>query len=125
MNPFTRKAKVLPFEILDDVLVIHPTGKSLHAGESVVEKEITELHRKIEELQIRRVVVDIGIALHFGSLVIGALLMICVKVRENAGRAALCQATASMLETLQIMKVETLIPYFATLDEALAHVKSK
>lgn len=124
MKAFARKAKVLPFEMVDDVLVVHPTGQSLSAGESVIEREITELHHVIEDQSIRRAVVDIGVSPHFGSLVIGALITICLRTRQNNGKSAFCQASAGMLETLQIMKVETVIPYFPTMAEALEYVRN-
>ena len=47
MRPFTRKAKVLPFDVEDELLVLHPTGDMLSVGESSVEQEILALHAAI------------------------------------------------------------------------------
>ena len=122
MRPFARKAKVLPFDVEQDLLVLHPTGDMLAVGESVVEQEIADVHAAVSDNDIKRLVVDVGDAPHFGSLVMGALLTICLRVVELGGQVAMCQASESMRESLGIMKVDTVIPYHDTLELALAAV---
>lgn len=118
MRPFARKAKVLPFEVEGDMLVLHPTGDMLSVGESSVEQDISELHAAISDNNVRRLVVEFGESPHFGSLVIGAILTVCLRVLDTGGRAAMCHASSGMRDTLTMMRVDTIIPYHDTVEAA-------
>ncbi len=67
-------------------------------------------------------VVDLGTAPHFGSLIIGAIMALCKKVHDRGGRSAFCNASPGMLDAMQIMKIDSVMPYFRTRDQALASI---
>ena len=83
-------------------------------------KEIAGLHDLLTD--VKNIVIDIGASPYFGSLVLGSVIALCKRVTDAGGKAALYNASAGMRESLQIMKIDTIIPYFDTRDEALAAV---
>ncbi|MBW3541335.1 MAG: STAS domain-containing protein [Planctomycetes bacterium] len=65
---------------------------------------------------------NVGGAPYFSSIVIGAVMAMAEKVRSRGGRCAFCNASAGMRDILSIMKIDSVLPYFATRDEALRAV---
>ena len=119
-----RQHTVLKFERDGDTLIVLPTGDSLRVEERVLTKEIAALHEMIESKDLKNIVVDIGSSPYFGSLVLGAVIALCKRVTDAGGKAALCNATEGMRESLQIMRIDTIIPYFPTRDAALDEVRA-
>ncbi|MFQ5734661.1 MAG: STAS domain-containing protein [Planctomycetaceae bacterium] len=113
-----RQNKVLQYERNDDTLVVSPAGDSLRVEETALAKEVARLHEMLDDA--KNIVVDVGGSPYFGSLVLGSLIALCKRVTDAGGKAALCNASEGMRESLQIMKIDTIIPYFATCEEALA-----
>jgi anti-anti-sigma factor len=114
-----RSTKVFQVERQQDTLIVTPSGDSLNVMESDLGREVQGLHKLMETPGVINVVVDVGHAPHFGSLIIGALMALCKKANDRGGTAAFCNASEGMLDMLQIMKIDSVMPYFPTRKEAL------
>ena len=118
-----RQHKVLFFERDGETLIVTPQGDSLSVEERVLKQEIDALHKLFDDPSLQNVVVDIGGTPYLGSLILGALIALCKRISDRGGRSALCNASEGMSESLQIMRIDTIIPCFATREEALAAVR--
>lgn len=118
-----RQHKVLQYNRDGDVIVVTPMGDSLRVEEQVLRQEIQALHELLDAPDAKHIVVDVGSAPYFGSLVLGALIALCKRVTDSGGNAAWCNASEGMKESLEIMRLTTIIPYFDTRAEALAAVR--
>jgi anti-anti-sigma factor len=114
-----RPSKVFQFERQDDTLIVIPNGDSLQVLESDLRREVDALHKLMDAPGMLHVVVDVGNAPHYGSLVIGALMALCKKANNRGGLAAFCNASDGMLDMLQIMKIDSVMPYYPTRREAI------
>jgi anti-anti-sigma factor len=119
-NSAIMRPKVFQSERQQDTLIVTPARDSLEVMESELRREVDALHKLMETPGVVNVVVDVGQAPHFGSLIIGALMALCKKANDRGGTAAFCNASDGMLDMLQIMKIDTVMPYFPTRQEALA-----
>jgi anti-anti-sigma factor len=104
-------------------LIVAPERDSLDVLESDLRREVDSLHKLAEAPGVINVVVDVGNAPHFGSLIIGALMALCKKAHDRGGKAAFCNASEGMFDMLQIMKIDSVLPYFATRREAIDAVR--
>jgi anti-anti-sigma factor len=114
---------VFQYERDGNTLVVSPRRDCLDVQESDLRFEIEELHKLLDDPGVKNLVVDTGTAPHFGSLIIGAIMALCKKVHDGGGRAAFCNASPGMLDAMQIMKIDSVMPYFPTRAEALASLK--
>jgi anti-anti-sigma factor len=124
-NPPMRPSKVFQYERQDDTLVVIPNGDSLQVLESDLRREVDALHKLMDSPGLVNVVVDVGNAPHYGSLVIGAIMALCKKANNRGGLAAFCNASEGMLDMLQIMKIDSVMPYHPTRREALEAVRRR
>ncbi len=118
-----RPSKVFQYERQDDTLIVIPNGDSLQVLESDLRREVDALHKMMDAPGLINVVVDVGNAPHYGSLVIGAIMALCKKANNRGGLAAFCNASDGMLDMLQIMKIDSVMPYYPTRREALDAVR--
>jgi anti-anti-sigma factor len=117
-----RSSKVFQVERQQDTLIVTPARDSLDVMESELGREVEGLHKLMDTPGVINVVVDVGHAPHFGSLIIGALMALCKKANDRGGTAAFCNASEGMLDMLQIMKIDSVMPYLPTRKEALEAV---
>lgn len=117
------RPKIFPYEREGGVVIVKPAGDALNVEERQLKKEIDAIHGVIDQDNCRHLVVDLSAAPYFGSIVIGAVMAICGKIKNKNGRAALCNATEGVHDAIQIMRLDTAVPYFPTLEEALAYVQ--
>jgi len=115
-----RPHQVLKYERQGETLVVSPVGDSLRVEERVLSSEIENIHSMLESGDMRNVVVDISGSPYFGSLILGSIIALCKRVTDGGGKAALCNASAGMQESLEIMKIDTIIPYYNSREEAVA-----
>lgn len=116
------RPKIFPYEREGQVVILKPTGDSLSVQEHQLKKEITAIHDLIDNKDCQHLIVDLSGSTYFGSIVIGAVMALCGKVKNKNGKAALCNATQSVHDSIQIMKLDAAVPYYPTKDEALAYV---
>jgi anti-anti-sigma factor len=117
------RPKIFPFDREGNVVIVKPTGDSLGVQERQLIKEIDAVHAVIDQEDCQHLIVDLGAAPYFGSIVIGAVMAICGKIRNKQGRAALCNASEGVYDSIQIMKLDAAVPYYSTRDQALAYVR--
>jgi anti-anti-sigma factor len=120
-----RKNRVFPMEQVGDVLIVSPTSDSLAVEETQLVREINSLHDAVTKAGVRHLVIDLGGAPYFGSLVLGAIIALTGKVRSLGGRPALCAAKAGVHDALEITRVLDVVPYYQTREEALAAVREE
>ncbi|MGH7200425.1 MAG: STAS domain-containing protein [Planctomycetaceae bacterium] len=118
------RRRVFETQRVGDTLVLSPRGDSLGVEERELRNEIDALHQLIQKPDVVHLVVDVGSAAYFSSLVIGAVMALCQRVHEAGGRAVWCNASPGMYDVLQIMKLDTVMPYYRTREEALAAIRS-
>lgn len=118
-----RSHKVFQSERQQETLIVAPCRDSLDVMESDLRREVDALHRLLETPGVINVVIDVGNAPHYGSLIIGALMALCKKAEARGGIAVFCNASQGMLDMLQIMKIDSVMPYFSTRTEALDAVR--
>lgn len=114
--------KIFPTERHGSIVVLCPDGDPLGVQESQLRGEINALHALLDQPGSAALVVDLGSSKYFSSIVIGAVLTLCTKMKQQARPTALCNAGNAMLDILQIMKLDTILPYYATRAEALEAV---
>jgi anti-anti-sigma factor len=116
------RPKIFPYDREGSVVIVTPAGDSLKVQERQLKKEIDAIHGLIDQDDCQHLVVDLSAAPYFGSIVIGAVMAICGKIKNKNGRAALCNATEGVYDSIQIMKLDSAVPYYRTREEALAYV---
>jgi anti-anti-sigma factor len=119
-----RIQKVFQAERQQDTLIVTPNRDTLEVMESDLRREVESLHKLMETPGVIHVVVDVGNAPHYGSLIIGALMALCKKANDRGGTAAFCNASHGMLDMMQIMKIDSVMPYYPTREEAVNAVRN-
>lgn len=117
--------KVFTFERQGNTLIVIPKGESLGTSEWGLEKEIDGLYRMLSDRKTVNLVVDVGSAPYFGSMIIGTIIALCKKVSDEGGRAVLCNASQGMYDAIRTMKLDTVVPYYRTRQEALQAVQGR
>jgi anti-anti-sigma factor len=85
---------------------------------------VQELHPQVQEVYragVRRFVFDLAKLEHAGSLGLRLLLGLQNQVKGD-GRVALCNPTPAVTELLGMMKLQEVLPVYASREEALAAV---
>jgi anti-anti-sigma factor len=114
--------KVFEVERQGATLIVIPKGETLGTSEWGLEKEISGLHELLSDPKVANLVVDVGSAPYFGSMVIGTIMALCKKVCDRGGQAVLCNASQGMYDAIKTMKLDTVVPYYPTREEALRAV---
>ncbi len=112
--------KIFPTETVGSTIVLMPEGDALGVLESQLRREIGALHDLLEKPASHALIVDLGRAKYFSSIVIGAVLTLCTKMKQLGRPAVLCNATEAVFDVLQIMKLDTILPYYKTREDAIA-----
>jgi anti-anti-sigma factor len=102
------------------VLVIAPTGDAISFRDVDVAAAVNEVLSRVNALPQPRVVVDLGGAEYFGSIMIGAISQVAEQVRERGGVFAVCSLSPDMQQVLTAMKLADRWPTF---DSRKAAVK--
>ena len=116
--------KIFPYERDGDVVIVTPAGDTLSVQERQLKKEIDVIHSVIDQDDCPHFVVDLSGAPYFGSIVIGAMMAVCGKVKDKNGKAALCNATPGVHDSIQIMKLDSAVPYYPSREEAMNYVQA-
>ncbi len=74
---------------------------------------------RVNALPLPRVVVDLGGAQYFGSIMIGAVSQIAERVRDRGGVFAVCSLSPDMQQVLTAMKLSERWPTFDTQKAAV------
>jgi anti-anti-sigma factor len=116
----SQSPRIFPCERVASTLIVTPVGDSLGVQELDLEREIGALHKRLEDEGITGYLVDAGKAPYFSSIVLGAVLAMCQKVRGRGGHVAFCNASEGMRDVMKIMKLDAVLPYYETREDALS-----
>lgn len=106
-----------------ETLIVCPTGDTIGFQESDVAQAVEQLHEKFSAPGTVNLVVDLGQVTYLGSIMIGSIIALCKRAVDGGGQAVLCNASNGMFDALQIMKLDTVFPYFQTREAALNSLK--
>jgi anti-anti-sigma factor len=120
----TRNHKVFLAELQGDTLIVRPQGDAAGFRESDIARELATLLEIVGDPRIANLVVDLGRSNYFGSVVIGAIHNLGMKVRNGGGRLGICDASDEMVETLRTLKLDTIWTHYDSLKAALKAFKS-
>ena len=115
--------RVFELEEQDDTLIVIPQGDAGGFRYSDVHLESNTLLHRLDDQQLKNLIVDLGRAHVLGSIIIGTLIKLARKAGDLGGKTAFCNASDEMLEVFESMNLGNLWPHFATRDEALKSVR--
>jgi anti-anti-sigma factor len=114
-----RDQRVLEVDLMGDTLVVLPAGDAVGFGLNVVNNEVAKVLEVAKSSRVKHLIIDLGRANYFGSVMIGEFMRLGTAVRERGGRIALCGASADMQDVLRIMKLDTMWEVFPRSDDAV------
>lgn len=114
-----RDHRVLEVDLFGDTLVVIPAGDAVGFGLNVVNNEVAKVLEVAKSSRVKHLVIDLGRANYFGSVMIGEFMRLGVAVRERGGRISLCGASADMQDVLRIMKLDSMWEIFPRQDDAV------
>lgn len=111
-----------PVEEWGDTLVLIPRGDAAGFNPATVNQEMATVTELAQSPGIRHLVIDLGDANYFGSVVLGGLVQLSQAVRNRGGRIAICNASQDMQDILRFMKLDTLWEVFPDRNVALRRI---
>lgn len=107
-----------------EILIVEPPEDTLGYEESDLDRAIEDLFDQLEEPEVVHLIIDLGRAPSHSSIMIGAIMGLCQKVKNDGGKAVLCHASPSMMEALKTMRLDTVHPYMETVEKAMHLIQS-
>ena len=112
--------RVFATEKYGRTLVITPQGDASVFRYVEIHQDTNSVCDLIAGGEIDNLIIDLGQVNILGSIIISSIIKMARKINERQGRACFCQASNSMREVIQSMRLARLWPYLETLDEAIA-----
>lgn len=106
-------------------LIVVPAGDAISFRNSDFEKELATLLKLLDGPDYENVVVDLGSANYFGSLVIGCITSLGRKAEEVGGKLALSDVSEEMRSVLGVTKLDQRWPILGSRRAALKAVRSR
>ncbi|MEX0726894.1 MAG: STAS domain-containing protein [Planctomycetaceae bacterium] len=106
-----------------ELLILSPRGDVAGFLDQDVQRQVGEIEKKVDAGEARHLLVDLGNARYFGSVVIGILNSLARHVREKGGVLVLCQVSDEMSQILRVMKLDDSMPQFDSRKTALKFLK--
>lgn len=102
----TSEHQLFRAELHGDTLVVTPRGDAVGFTMQAVNSEQAKIAEILQRDGVRHLIVDLGGANYFGSIVLGALMQMGQIIRRRQGRAALAGASSDMEDVLRLMKLD-------------------
>ena len=115
----TESHKVFPAELRKDTLIVSPAGDTIGFRDTDINKEINTLFAVLDLPEVKNLIVDLGTSRYYGTIVIGALNAMGMKIRDRGGKISLCNASDDMRGILRVMNLDTIWPLHESLKEAI------
>jgi anti-anti-sigma factor len=115
--------KVLAASQKRDALIVTPTGDTVGFKSGDLHDELRILLSLIDGTNIKHVVVDLGGAHYYGTVVIGCITSLGQKAEEVGGGLALCNASDDMQGIMRVMKLDQKWPHCKTVRAAVKALK--
>lgn len=109
-------------ELHDDALIVTPLRNIGSFAEDEIHGEWVDLLSRVEQPDVKHVVLDFGSIGYFGSNVLEFIVQLGRRLKAKDGHLAICNATPVGKEILSIARFNKLFPVVATRDEALKAV---
>jgi anti-anti-sigma factor len=119
----TESHKVLAGDLNRDVLVVTPLGDSIGFRQGDVQVEMNTLLKLCEDPRVAHLAFDLGRSAYFGSIIIGVLNSLALKIRERGGRVALCDVSEDMRRMFRALALESVWTEYSTLKAGLKALK--
>lgn len=119
----TKNHKVFLADLQGDTMVVTPQGDAAGFREADIAIELKTLLELVTDPRVANLVVDFGRSNYFGSVIIGAVHNLGVKVRSGGGKLGMCDVSEEMLETLRTLKLDTIWTHYDTVKLALKDFK--
>ncbi len=117
--PETAEHQLFRMEIWGDTAVIVPRGDAVGFTAQAVNSELTRIHEILRRDAVKHLIVDLGSANYFGSIVLGAVVQLGQVIQAKHGRIALAAASEDMQDVLRLMKLDTMWEFYPTEKSAL------
>jgi len=101
-------------------LVVIPTAPLLGLDENQMAAEVERIDAEIGQHGVVNLVIDFEHAPYFGSVMLGAMVTLSRRLQAGRGELALCNMSTEAREVLQITRLDTRWPIYASQQEACA-----
>ena len=112
----------LNLELSGETLIVTPLRNIGSFAEDEIHGEWTDLLSRVNEPDVKHVVLDFGSMEYFGSNVLEFVVQLGKRLKAKDGRLAICNATPVGNEILSVMRFDRLYPVVATRADALKTV---
>ena len=109
-------------ELHDDALIVTPLRNIGSFAEDEIRSEWMDLLNRVDQPDIKHVVLDFGSIGYFGSNVLEFIVQLGKRLKHKDGRLAICGASPVVRETLSIARFDKLYPVVDSRAEALKTV---
>lgn len=106
-------------EIWGDTAVVIPRGDAAGFHLTMVTIELATVTELVQAPAIKHLIIDLGSANYFGSVILGGLVQMGQTVRNRGGRIGICQASKDMQDVLRLMKLESMWEMYPDRSAAL------
>ena len=103
-------------------LVVIPTGPIMGLDEGELGTEVERIYSEIQQRGAVNLVIDFEHAPYFGSIMLGAMITLSRRIQIGRGELALCNVSTAAREVLQITRLDTRWPIYASQQEACASI---
>lgn len=118
----TRNNRIFPVEYAGETVIVSPRGGIRTASYQQMQLEANIITQMLQTRpNLRNVIVDVGVTDAMDSIIISCVSSIC---RAAKRKAAICHCSEAMLSVLTDMSLTKVWPYFATREEAIAHINA-
>jgi anti-anti-sigma factor len=106
-----------------DCLWVTPLDPTLDFRQPEAQEELAALDAELAQSSTSRVVVDLSLLPHFGSVVLEWLVSLWKKVRHSRGNLVIHRPSEIGREVLQVVKFDRIWPIVDSAEEALRLVR--
>jgi anti-anti-sigma regulatory factor len=121
--PAARHNKVLLAEQKGTSLIVSPAGDAVGFRDVDLQNELRILLSLIDGQNFKNVVVDLGGAHYYGSIIIGCITSLGQKAEEAGGRLAICGASDEMQGVMRVMHLDERWPNYKSRRAALKELR--
>ena len=120
----SKLVNTISWEEKDDILHITPLGDSISFRQTDFVYDLERIRNYITENQTTKILVDLGAANYFGSIVIGGINTLALEAKKHGGTLVVGSASETMVEVLKHMNLDSVFPMFADKNDALKVLKA-
>jgi anti-anti-sigma factor len=112
--------KLFTTQLKGSTLVVIPTGSMMGLEEHKLATELERIYGKMQQPDVANLVIDFEHVPYFGSVMLGAIVSLSRRLQAGGGNLAICNISTTAIEVLQITRLDTRWPIYASQQEACA-----